>query len=469
MKHGTTVGIALAALPLAAAQPVLGQVSEIQIAPVTMTLTVGEQRTFLATAYDPTGNPVLTASFTWISTDLQVVTVTYDPASPQVATVTAVGPGVAQIEARSGGTVRSQAVIQVTAPQQAAPQLPDSVLPANVTTSTVSQVARIEPDIFGLNVSCRVGGFVASDLLLTTYRSIRGAQSLTVILSDGRRVENAQVAAYDVEDDLAILRVDGPGTGIQMGSDATNGQWVWSLAQPGCQQTVAAGARVTGSANGRTQVNRDVGQSQMGAPVISRQGQLVGVVSEGNQVIRASRISSLISDARALVASGSLLTTAEVARRENHSYGAVALRSDVLAASARITPMEPWHWEDLETDQRLPYTLNGPIGRYRVQLVAGGEVLNTVTVEPQAGATTQTLLTRPVTAEAAGPAQPGTPQLQTQGGGGFPVALVVLGVAAAGGGAAFLLMGGGDENGGGDPDPVPSTGSITIRIPIPGG
>jgi hypothetical protein len=195
----------------------------------------------------------------------------------------------------------------------------------------------------------------------------------------------------------------------------------------------------------------------------------VGVVSEGNQVIRASRISSLISDARALVASGSLLTTAEVARRENHSYGAVALRSDVLAASARITPMEPWHWEDLETDQRLPYTLNGPIGRYRVQLVAGGEVLNTVTVEPQAGATTQTLLTRPVTAEAAGPAQPGTPQLQTQGGGGFPVALVVLGVAAAGGGAAFLLMGGGDENGGGDPDPVPSTGSITIRIPIPGG
>ncbi len=448
----------------------MGQVSEIQIAPVNMTMTVGEERTFLATAYDATGNPVLTADFAWISTDLQVVTVRFDPTSPQVATVTAVGVGVAQIEARSGITIRSQSVIQVSAAPTPTVVLPDSVLPGAVTTSSLSQIARIDPQIFGTAVSCRVGGFVEEDLLVTTYTAIRGAESIGVTLPNGRRINDAQVAAYDVDANLAIIYVDRTdGGSLSVGNDGTSSQRVWSLAQPGCQQTVATNLQITAQRGGMTEVNRDLGQGQIGAPLINRDGEVVGVFTEGNQAVPASRIPGLIREARALVTSQALLSAEQVASRENHGYGSVAMRSDVLAASARVTPLEDWHWNELATEQRLPFTLTGPAGRYRVELLAGGQVLNTVTVEPQASTVTQTLLSRPVVAGGQTD-RPSTPQIQSAGGGGFPVAVLLIGVVAAGGGAALLLGGGGDGGGGTPPPaPGPTTGGITIRIPIPGG
>jgi hypothetical protein len=64
------------------------QVQDLQIAPVNITMTVGEERTFLATAYDQRGNPQVATGIGWISTDLDVVRVETDPSTPNVVTVT---------------------------------------------------------------------------------------------------------------------------------------------------------------------------------------------------------------------------------------------------------------------------------------------------------------------------------------------------------------------------------------------
>ena len=97
---------------LAAAGPAAGQVAEVQVSPPTVTLTVGQQQGVFATAYDRNGNVVPTAQFTWRSSDPNVARVEPDNSSPGVALVIAVGPGLVQIEARSG-TVHGTAAVSV--------------------------------------------------------------------------------------------------------------------------------------------------------------------------------------------------------------------------------------------------------------------------------------------------------------------------------------------------------------------
>ena len=95
-----------------ASQPARGQVTEVVIGPPTVSLTVGQQQGVFATAYDRTGNAVSTAQFTWRSSDVNVARVEPDNSSPGGALVIAVGPGLAQIEARTGN-VTGNAAVQV--------------------------------------------------------------------------------------------------------------------------------------------------------------------------------------------------------------------------------------------------------------------------------------------------------------------------------------------------------------------
>src|SRR5256886_12678940 len=81
-------------------------VSEVQVAPPTVTVKVGERTGLLATAFDRAGNVIPTVRFNWGSNNVVVARVDNN------GTVTGVANGVAIVEARAGSR-KGQAVVQV--------------------------------------------------------------------------------------------------------------------------------------------------------------------------------------------------------------------------------------------------------------------------------------------------------------------------------------------------------------------
>ncbi len=106
---GIAVGLVLAGTPAAAGAQ---EVAEVDVAPPSLTLAVGERKEVLASAYSGAGDIVSTA-FNWVSRNPEVVRVEEDPSVPGVAFVIGVAPGVASVEVRVGNQSRAVAV-QVT-------------------------------------------------------------------------------------------------------------------------------------------------------------------------------------------------------------------------------------------------------------------------------------------------------------------------------------------------------------------
>ena len=95
------------ALALCLPQAALGQsIADVQVAPPSVTIRVGERSGLLATAFDRIGNVIPTVRIIWSSNNVSIVKVDNN------GTVTGVGSGVAIIEARAG-TRRGQAAVQV--------------------------------------------------------------------------------------------------------------------------------------------------------------------------------------------------------------------------------------------------------------------------------------------------------------------------------------------------------------------
>jgi uncharacterized protein YjdB len=129
-------------------------VAEVQVAPPSVTLRVGERMGLLATAFDRAGNVIPTARVIWSSNNVAVAKVDND------GTVTGVAGGVAIIEARVG-TRRGQAAVQVVgAPPGAAagpgpgaglaggagaPAAPADAFPGQPPGSGPAAALRIEP------------------------------------------------------------------------------------------------------------------------------------------------------------------------------------------------------------------------------------------------------------------------------------------------------------------------------------
>ncbi|HUC40920.1 MAG TPA: hypothetical protein VMR92_08815, partial [Gemmatimonadales bacterium] len=117
--RGLIAVLALVIPGAAAAQ----NVAEVQVAPPSVTIRVGERSGLLATAFDRIGNVIPTVRIIWSSKNVNVVKVDNN------GTVTGVGNGVAIIEARVGAR-RGQAAVQVmggsggTQPPTAPPSAP---------------------------------------------------------------------------------------------------------------------------------------------------------------------------------------------------------------------------------------------------------------------------------------------------------------------------------------------------------
>jgi uncharacterized protein YjdB len=126
---------ALAALALCLPGAALAQnVAEVQVAPPTITLKVGERSGLLATAFDRIGNVIPTVRIIWSSNNLAVAKVDNN------GTVTGVGNGVAIVEARVGQR-KGQAAVQVSGGAGA----PPPVTPPPVTVQTPVTLSGPDP------------------------------------------------------------------------------------------------------------------------------------------------------------------------------------------------------------------------------------------------------------------------------------------------------------------------------------
>src|SRR5882762_10379946 len=102
IRRGLIIALACFVPGAAAAQ----NVAEVQVAPPTVTLRVGERSGLLATAFDRIGNVIPTVRIIWSSNNINVAKVDNN------GTVTGVANGVAIVEARAGAR-KGQAVVQV--------------------------------------------------------------------------------------------------------------------------------------------------------------------------------------------------------------------------------------------------------------------------------------------------------------------------------------------------------------------
>jgi Big-like domain-containing protein len=92
-------------------------IAEVQVAPPSVTIRVGERSGLLATAFDRAGNVIPTVRIIWSSNNVAVARVDNN------GTVTGVGGGVAIVEARAG-TRKGQAAVQVVGAPAAPPTPP---------------------------------------------------------------------------------------------------------------------------------------------------------------------------------------------------------------------------------------------------------------------------------------------------------------------------------------------------------
>ena len=121
IRRGLVAALALSLPGTGAAQ----NVAEVQVAPPSITIRVGERSGLLATAFDRIGNVIPTVTIIWSSKNINIAKVDNN------GTVTGVGNGVAIIEARVGSR-RGQAAVQVTGgsgPAQPPPAPPPGAPP----------------------------------------------------------------------------------------------------------------------------------------------------------------------------------------------------------------------------------------------------------------------------------------------------------------------------------------------------
>src|SRR3989475_7818404 len=185
IRRGFIVALACSVPGAAAAQ----NVAEVQVAPPTVTIRVGERSGLLATAFDRIGNVIPTVRIIWSSNNINVARVDNN------GTVTGVANGVAIIEARVGsrkGTAAVQVVGGTGPPPpsdggQQVTQTPPTTPPSDASLagqppgSGVATVLRIEPPTIYLLPSENVraapralkdDGYAAAPLPVT-WRSLR--------------------------------------------------------------------------------------------------------------------------------------------------------------------------------------------------------------------------------------------------------------------------------------------------------
>ncbi len=124
------VSSTLAAAPLAAQKP---KVRDVRVAPKSYTMRLGQKKAFSVSFTDAKGQAVFPENVRWRSTNEAVVMVQWNDAAPNIATVTAVGLGSANVDAIGDGRAGSALVEVVEGGDAVGPAKPQATLgPATV-------------------------------------------------------------------------------------------------------------------------------------------------------------------------------------------------------------------------------------------------------------------------------------------------------------------------------------------------
>jgi hypothetical protein len=339
----------------------------------------------------------------------------------------------------------------------------DSVLYANAEAGALRQMGRVWVDRFGMDRDCGAGVLVgANGLFLTSYAAIRGGESVEVELASGERVgEGVQVAAYDVGDNVAVLKLPvTQGDSLSITTGPAEGQYVWGLGYPNCASPEVARLNISRWTNrpvGDLQLSDSLDFGPQGGPLIDQRGAVIGVMAGFSTAVPADRTMANLDQARRNIEQQQLMALRQVAEQENHLFGAVDITADVAGSLVRIEPLESWHWPEAGVTSSLPTSFAGPMGRYGLELLVNNRVQDRreFTISP-AIRDQLSLAIQAVVAE--------EPQvLETRGGGKFPWPIALIGVAGAGAAVALLAGGGGEPppvNGNGD-----QPGTIIVTIP----
>jgi hypothetical protein len=145
----------------------------------------------------------------------------------------------------------------------------------------------------GVGLGRASGLFVSPDLVLTTFGVLNGARRARVITGDGRRLETADVVAWNRRADWAFLRVAGA---HEKPLDRTPtrpsiGDRCYFLDLEGDGSRTIAEAAVTGLAGtGDLMITATTGGASSGAPVLNEYGEGVGTTGGAPAVAGATRV-----------------------------------------------------------------------------------------------------------------------------------------------------------------------------------
>ncbi len=314
--------------------------------------------------------------------------------------------------------------------------LPDSMMFDGVEATALRHLGRLQVTRYGAEQSCGAGVFIGSGgLFLTTYRAIRGAESLEIQLSEGTVItEGISVAAYDTAG-AAVLRLPSSvGDSLTVGAGPDANDYVWAMGFPGCSNSGVSASRVTSLPGRRVRLADSLEIGDQGGPLIDQSGSVVGLTLGGHMALPVDAALVSLDEARGNIRAQRLMSLLAVAEAENHRYGAVSISSDLDGSVVRITPLETWHWSDAGGGGTLPLSFSGPMGRYRIRLLLGTQVRRTeeFTLNPAVTETLQ-LISR-MAAE-----MPGETQAAVRTGGRFPwLPVGIVGALGAGVGGACL-------------------------------
>ena len=290
--------------------------------------------------------------------------------------------------------------------------------------------------------SCNVAVSAGDGVFVSSYRAIRGAESIAMRTATGLvPSERVRVVHYDVRADLAVLTTGASGDSLSLAGEVRSGEQLWLARFPSCGDSVEVSS-VDAAATSRDSIRltRDVPNAERGGAILTGSGAVVGVLVGAQTARVIGAASPFVRTVRANLASRSVLSVSDVARREKHAMGEVQLRSSIAGARARVTPIEPWQWAEVARVDALPFTFRGPMGRYRVEVLDGDQVSSRTEIVVNPGSSQQIAL---------GTVRKGRSKL-----------LPIVGGIAAAGGIVALVAG----KGGGGEKP-PTTGTILVRLP----
>lgn len=181
----TSLGISTSAGALAQA------VAQLEVLPPTVTLQVGQRQGVVATAYDTRSNVLPTARITWSSTNLSVARVEPDTRQPGVATIIGLAPGIASIEAESGGrkgSVQVQVGGGVGVGGAGNPSFPQAGVPAGPNSAVAlridpNSVALLPSEDVRLNITFLQADGSPTAMMPVTWRSL--SETVASVSPDG--------------------------------------------------------------------------------------------------------------------------------------------------------------------------------------------------------------------------------------------------------------------------------------------